>query len=120
MHITYIKEKLVALVDEYDSKIRQGSLEFLDEMLGELKKRFDKMYKTGSDNWVLTDTNISKLRVKMIQIIGSDLNIQRMKDDINNDLGNIFNSQQTSSKKETKSVELTKQLTEMTAKLQLN
>jgi hypothetical protein len=116
-HISYIKVKLNELVGKYENKIKQGGFKFLDDMLDELKEQFDQAFITSSEKWELSIANINRLKTKMMEIIGSDLNIQRMKDEINNDLDKIFNSQQTSSKKDTTMIEVTNQFTK---KLQFN
>jgi len=104
---------LIELVGNNEAEIIQGGLKFLDGMFEELKKEFEKQYNIGSETWILSDTNISKLREEMIKIIGSDKNTQRIIDDTKKaDLNNIFSSKKTSSKKETNIIELTKELKE--------
>jgi hypothetical protein len=101
---------LIELVGKYEREINQGGLEYLGRMLGELKEQFEKQYNTGSERWILPDANMNKLRDEMIKIIGSNANIQRIEESLKNlDLNNIFNSKQTGSKKETKTVEFVKE-----------
>ncbi len=94
---------MVELVEKYKDEITQNDLKFLDGMLIDLKDQFEKKFKTSSEMWSLSATNKKKLKNATIEIIGSDGNIQRIKESMKNlDLDKVFNLIQSGSKEETK------------------